>query len=276
MIRPSTGADSTSRPTQAQPAAGSITFNHLSKSFGRGRSELLVLDDVNGTIEEGRLVSLIGPSGCGKSTLLRAIAGLHPPTGGEVLIGEEAVRAPQRSTGLMLQRATLLPWRTVLENVMLPVDVLGLDKKAGREKARQLLRQVGLSGFEDAYPRQLSGGMQQRASLCRLLVSEPDVLLLDEPFGAVDEMTRERLQDVLISLWEQNHKTLVIVTHSLSEAVFLSDEVIVMAARPGRIVERIEIDLPRPRVHSIRTTRAFSELAVRVRTALEEHSSDER
>jgi len=199
------------------------------------------------TVRQGEFVSLVGPSGCGKTTLLKILAGLIGRTGGSVRLDGEEVEGSRRDVGMVFQAATLLPWRTVLENVMLPVQVQKLDRDRYRRRAMELLEMVGLTGFEQRYPAELSGGMQQRAGICRALVHDPDVLLMDEPFGALDAMTREYMNLELLRIWKESGKTVVLVTHSIPEAVFLSDRVVVMSPRPGRIVELLDITLPRPR-----------------------------
>ena len=188
-----------------------------------------------------------GPSGCGKSTLLRLVAGLLPPTTGRVSIGGQQVTEPREETGIVFQAPTLLPWASVLDNVLFPLDMMKRSTRDSRERARDLLKLVGLAGFEGKYPRELSGGMQQRAGICRALVHDPDILLMDEPFGALDALTREELTIELMRIWRERPKTILFVTHSIPEAVLLADRVVVMSARPGRIAEIIEVNVPRPR-----------------------------
>ena len=192
-------------------------------------------------------MTLVGRSGCGKSTLLRIVAGLQGTTGGRVTVRGREVRSPSPDVSLVFQRSALLPWRSVIDNVMLPVEILGLDRRTHRRQAEELLALVGLEGFEHRRPHELSGGMQQRAALCRSLVYDPDVLLMDEPFAALDALTREELSLELQRIWSERRKTIVFVTHSISEAVLLADRVIVMTPRPGRIARIIDVDLPRPR-----------------------------
>jgi NitT/TauT family transport system ATP-binding protein len=205
------------------------------------------LSDISFAAKRGEFVSIVGPSGCGKTTLLKILAGLIRRTSGETQIAGHDVNGPDPSVGMVFQAATLLPWRTILENVMVPAEIQKLDRKKHQARARELLELVGLTGFESKYPGELSGGMQQRAGICRALVHDPSVLLLDEPFGALDAMTREYMNLELLRIWQESKKTAVLVTHSIPEAVFLSDRVIVMTPRPGRIAEIIDIDLPRPR-----------------------------
>jgi len=205
------------------------------------------LSDINFKVKRGEFISIVGPSGCGKTTLLNILAGLISKTEGSAKISGSEVTKPLSEIGMVFQAPTLLPWRTILENVMVPIEVQKKDKNEGLKKANELLELAGLKGFEDKYPNELSGGMQQRAGICRALVHEPSVLLMDEPFGALDAMTREYMNLELLRIWKESNQTIALVTHSITEAVFLSDRVIVMSPRPGRIAEIIEIDLPRPR-----------------------------
>jgi NitT/TauT family transport system ATP-binding protein len=225
-----------------------IAVDGVSKVFdSRSGDPVRAVEGIDVEVGERQFVTLVGRSGCGKSTLLRMIAGLTAPSEGEVRIGGTPVRAPRPDVSLMFQRSALLPWRTVLENVMLPVDVLHLDRARHLEVARELLALVGLDGFEDRRPYELSGGMQQRAALCRALVHDPAVLLMDEPFGALDALTREELIVELQRIWTERRKTIVFVTHSIDEAVVLADRIVVMTPRPGRIATVVDVDLPRPR-----------------------------
>jgi NitT/TauT family transport system ATP-binding protein len=205
------------------------------------------LSDINFSVKRGEFISIVGPSGCGKTTLLNILAGLISKTEGSAKISGSEVTKPLSEIGMVFQAPTLLPWRTILENVMIPIEVQKKEKNEGLKKANELLELVGLKGFEDKYPNELSGGMQQRAGICRALVHTPSVLLMDEPFGALDAMTREYMNLELLRIWKDSNQTIALVTHSITEAVFLSDRVIVMSPRPGRIAEIIEIDLPRPR-----------------------------
>lgn len=225
-----------------------IDVKNVSKLYStRTGEKVLALSDVSLTVNKGEFVSLVGPSGCGKTTLLKIIAGLINHTDGQVNISGKPVKASQGNTGMVFQAPTMLPWRTILENVMLPVEVKRLDKVSYRRRAMELLDLVGLTGFESKYPSELSGGMQQRAGICRALIHDPDVLLMDEPFGALDAMTREYMNVELLKIWKESGKTIVFVTHSIPEAVFLSDRIVVMSPRPGKIEEVIEDNLPRPR-----------------------------
>jgi NitT/TauT family transport system ATP-binding protein len=229
------------------------------------------LDRVSLAIAAGEFVSLIGPSGCGKTTLLRVIADLEQVSSGVVRVNGLGARAARlaRAYGYVFQAPALFPWRTVLGNVCLPLEIHGLAKDKAREVALDHLERVGLKGFEGKYPWQLSGGMQQRVSIARALGFEPQLLMMDEPFGALDEITRDRLNEQLLRLWEKERRTIVFVTHSIPEAVFLSSRIVVMSPRPGRIVDVIESKLPSDRTLDIRETPEFSEIAHRVRVALQ-------
>ncbi len=232
-----------------------IRIDGVQKTYKTRTEELVeALTPVSLDIRQGEFISLVGPSGCGKTTLLKIIAGLVSATSGEVVIGGRVVAGPSAEAGMVFQAPTLLPWRTILENVMVPVEVQRLEVKRFRDRAMELLELVGLSGFEHRYPNELSGGMQQRAGICRALVYDPDVLLMDEPFGALDAMTREFLNEELLRIWSDSGKTIVFVTHSIPEAVFLSERVVVMSPRPGRVEEVVEIGLPHPRRLAMMTT----------------------
>lgn len=205
------------------------------------------LHQVSFTVADGEFVTVVGPSGCGKSTLLKILTGTLRKSSGLISLRGRDVDGPSRDLGIVFQAPVLLPWRTILENVMLPIEIQGLDMATLRERALSLLRLVGLEGFDRKYPGELSGGMQQRVGICRALVHDPALLLMDEPFGALDAMTREQMNLELLRIWQENRKTVMLVTHSIPEAVFLADRVIVMSPRPGRISEIIKVDLPRPR-----------------------------
>ena len=235
-----------------------IRISRLRKIFGPGTaSELIALKDITCSIREGNFVSIVGPSGCGKSTLLRILAGLLDYSEGSVTMDDQPVRGTRRDVGVVFQNSILLPWRTVLDNVMLPAEVLGLDIKAARHRARELLAMVRLEGFENRLPGELSGGMQQRASIARALLHDPRILLMDEPFGALDAMTREQMNMELQRIWAESRKTIVLITHSIPEAVFLGDVVFVMTARPGTLERVIPVDLPRPRNMTTMSAAAF-------------------
>jgi len=245
-----------------------IAIRDVSKVFTGGAKIVNALERVSFEIHKGDFVSIVGASGCGKSTLLKIISGLLPATSGNVAIDGEPVAGPLENVGMIFQTPVLLKWRPVLGNVLLPVEFAKLDISSYLEKARALLKLVGLEGFEEMYPHQLSGGMQQRVSLCRALVTDPQLLLMDEPFGALDAMTRDELDAELLRIWEEKKKTVLFVTHSIQEAVFLSDTVIVMSARPGRLLEMLAIDLPRPRTMEMMSTGKFGEYTLKIRTLL--------
>jgi NitT/TauT family transport system ATP-binding protein len=245
-----------------------IAIRDVSKVFTGGAKIVNALERVSFEIHKGDFVSIVGASGCGKSTLLKIISGLLPATSGNVAIDGEPVAGPLENVGMIFQTPVLLKWRPVLGNVLLPVEFAKLDISSYLQKARVLLKLVGLEGFEEMYPHQLSGGMQQRVSLCRALVTDPQLLLMDEPFGALDAMTRDELDAELLRIWEEKKKTVLFVTHSIQEAVFLSDTVIVMSARPGRLLEMLAIDLPRPRTMEMMSTGKFGEYTLKIRTLL--------
>jgi NitT/TauT family transport system ATP-binding protein len=224
-----------------------IDIERVSKRFETRSGLVEAIGEVDLEVGDGELVTVLGRSGCGKSTLLRIVAGLVPASGGSVAIAGAQVVGPRRDVALMFQRSALLPWRNVIDNVLLPIDVANGDRAAARRDASELLELTGLTGFERARPYELSGGMQQRAALCRALVSRPRVLLMDEPFAALDALTREELSLELQRLWQERRKTIVFVTHSIDEAVLLSDRVVVMTPRPGRIARIVPVKLPRPR-----------------------------
>lgn len=251
----------TGAPADRGPAGGRpdwIVVDSLHKTFVPRRSEpVTALADISFTARQGEFVSVVGPSGCGKTTLLKILAGLARATSGVVRLAGSEVDGPRRDIGMVFQHATLLQWRTIAENVMVPIEVQRLDKRRYRRRAHELLELVGLDGFEDRYPNELSGGMQQRAGICRALVHDPDLLLMDEPFGALDAMTREHMNLELLRIWSEANKTVVFITHSITEAVFLADRVLVMSPRPGRVVDEVDVDLARPRdLEDIATDRA--------------------
>jgi NitT/TauT family transport system ATP-binding protein len=219
-------------------------------------------------VGEGEFLSIVGPSGCGKSTLLKILAGLMPASSGEALLNGTPIDGPRRDIGMVFQSPVLFPWRTVLDNSMLPIDVQGLGRAQMIARAKSLIALVGLSGFENRYPWELSGGMQQRVALVRALVHDPALLLMDEPFGALDALTREAMNVELQRIWLERRKTVVFVTHSTSEAVFLADRVMVMTSRPGRIGDLLKIDLPRPRTLEVMNTEAFGTYVRRIRNGL--------
>jgi NitT/TauT family transport system ATP-binding protein len=249
-------------------ASAAVSVQGVSKRFERG--DVLALDGIDLDVRPGEFVSLIGPSGCGKSTLLRIVGDLIQPSAGRIVVnGKDAHRARlDRDYGIVFQDAVLYDWRTVARNIGLPLELLGWDRKRRAERVREMMDLVELSGFEDHHPWQLSGGMQQRVSIARALAFSPPLLLMDEPFGALDEMTRERLNAELLSIWAETGSTVVFVTHSIAESVFLSTRVVVMSARPGRIAGIVEIDLPQPRALDSRELPRFAELITQVRRLL--------
>jgi NitT/TauT family transport system ATP-binding protein len=230
-----------------------LVISRLTKRFG----DLEALRSLDLEIQRGEFISVVGPSGCGKTTFLRILAGLEPATSGEVLLDGRAVRKPGSDRGFVFQSDNLLPWRSVLANAMIGPEVAGNAGPAERRRTLDLLKLVGLAGFEDYYPRQLSGGMRQRVNLARALAIDPEILLMDEPFSALDAQTREIMQTELMRIWEQGRKTVIFVTHQIDEAVFLSDRVLVFARRPGRLQESVEITLARPRALPIKRTPEF-------------------
>lgn len=242
----------------------------VAKRFVVGNAEAVALLDANLTIEDGEFVSLIGPSGCGKTTLMRLIADLIEPSEGAIRVAGRSPREARvnREYGYVFQAPALYDWRSVIANVMLPLEIMGVPRAERRERAKRLLAMVGLSSFHRSYPWQLSGGMQQRVSIARALAMDPKILLMDEPFGALDEITRETMNFELLRIWQETKKTVVFVTHSIAEAVFLSSRIVVMTARPGRIREVIDVDLPYPRDVETRESERFFELTTQVREAL--------
>jgi NitT/TauT family transport system ATP-binding protein len=245
-----------------------LQFINLGKAYATRDGAVQALAGVSFEVTQGGFVSILGPSGCGKSTLLKIILGVVPYEAGEVRLAGKPVRGPQLGAGMVFQTAALPPWRRVLDNVLLPIEVLGLPRSSYQKKAEELLAMVGLKGFERKYPHELSGGMQQRVSICRALIHDPGLLLMDEPFGALDALTREVMQTELLRIWSETHKTVLFVTHSIDEATLLSDRVIVMSARPGRVVEDIPIDLSRPRGTASRLLPRFQDYAQHLRQML--------
>jgi len=245
-----------------------LVAEHLQMTFTSPDSQLEALAEAHFTVAPNEFVCLIGPSGCGKSTLLRILGGLVRPTGGQVSFEGEPLVEPRREIGFVFQRSTLMPWRSALRNVMLPLEILGVPRAEAKRGARELLDLVGLGDFADTLPRDLSGGMRQRVALARALVRDPEVLLLDEPFGALDALTRERMNWELLRIWQARRKTVLMVTHNIQEAVFLSDRVLVMSPRPGRVEREVLIDLPRPRTQEMLYSARFLELTRTLRDAL--------
>jgi NitT/TauT family transport system ATP-binding protein len=246
-------------------SADVIAIKGLRKEYRTPRGTVLALDEIEFNVAEGEFVAIVGPSGCGKSTLLKILAGLLPPTRGEVKLHSVSITGPRRDIGVVFQSPVLFPWRTVLDNVLLPVDVQRLGREANRSRALELLAVVGLQGFEHRYPWELSGGMQQRVALSRGLIHNPAMLLMDEPFGALDAMTREGLNLELQRIWLERRETILFITHSIAEAVFLADRVLVMTPRPGRITEHIPVRIPRPRALDVISVPEFGGIVRRIR-----------
>jgi NitT/TauT family transport system ATP-binding protein len=252
-------------PLKPASRAGAIQINGVGQVFRTSGAEVVALADVSMDIKPGRFVVLVGPSGCGKSTLLMMLAGLRQPTSGSILISGAPIAEPDPNrVGVVFQEASLFPWLTAEENVEFPLALRGVAKAERRTKAEEMLRLVGLEGFGKRHPHELSGGMKQRVSIARGLVQDPPVLLMDEPFAALDEQTRMTMGDELLRIWAATGKTVVFVTHSLTEAVYLADEVAVMSARPGRIVDHLQVPLPRPRTYEMLSGDAFGTLRERI------------
>jgi NitT/TauT family transport system ATP-binding protein len=246
-----------------------LILNHVSTIFPNGNGGLQALDDISFSVCPEEFVCVLGPSGCGKTTLLRALAGLRPPTHGRIIYRGELLLRPRKGMGLVFQKSNLMPWRTVLENITLPLELRNSTPGETFTRAFELIGLVGLGGFEYSLPRDLSGGMAQRVAIARALVHDPDVLLLDEPFGSLDALTRERMGSELLSIWQMKRKTVVMVTHSISEALYLADRVLVLSQRPGRLRLDLKVDLPRPRDEEVQYTPQFGRLAHAVRAAIE-------
>ncbi len=245
-----------------------MSVEHLGHIYRSQQGQVEALADVSFQVAPQEFVCLVGPSGCGKSTLLRLMAGLLQPTRGRVCLDGQALTGPRRQVGVVFQKANLMPWRTVRDNVVLPLELAGAPREQALQRAEALLKLVGLAGFERARPRNLSGGMEQRVAIARALVHDPEILLLDEPFGALDAMTRERMSAELLRIWEASRKTVVMVTHNIQEAVFLADRVLVLTPRPGRVRAAFDIPLSRPRDVAVQFTMLFGELAGQVRAAI--------
>ena len=254
--------------THRRGVGSSLTVDRVTQVFEKNGKPLVAVKDVSFKVRQGEFLTLVGPSGCGKSTLLKIIAGLLTPTAGSVLLGVNQVVEPREEIGLMFQTSTLFPWRNVIRNIALPLEITGTMQPDGEQRIAEVIELVRLQGFEQHYPRELSGGMQQRVALSRLLVSEPDLMLLDEPFGALDEFTREHLNSELARITEHENKTTVFVTHNIREAVFLSDRVAVMGTKPGRILDLVEVGMPRPRVPASRRLAEFTDTVNGIREVL--------
>jgi len=242
-----------------------IHLSGVSKVYRTRGQEFLAISEATFDVEAGELVSLVGPSGCGKTTLLKILAGLHPQDSGEVRIGTATQPFdPSRDIGMVFQQPLLLKWRRVIDNVLLPAEILGLPMAASRDRARDLIAMVGLEGSEDKYPYELSGGMQQRAAIARALIHDPKLILMDEPFGALDALTREKMNLELLQIWSRARKTILFVTHGITEAVFLGTRVIVFTAGPARMADNFQVDLPQPRTLDMKTNEKFGEYTRRI------------
>lgn len=264
-----TSQETASQVAAAQDPRRHISLNAVSKAYGTGKSAIPAIESITLNIARGEFLSILGPSGCGKSTLLMMLAGLVPPTHGSIEVEQRRVTGPVTDIGIAFQQDLLFDWRTVLGNVMVQADMRNLDRNAARAKAETLLERVGLKGFENRHPWELSGGMRQRVAICRALLHDASTLLMDEPFGALDALTREHMNMHLQTLWMADRPTAVMVTHSISEAVFLSDRVIVLSPRPARFVYELQIELPRPRTLAMRDSSEFVHFQHLLRQAIE-------
>jgi NitT/TauT family transport system ATP-binding protein len=253
---------------QVDPTRAKIQFQDVTKSFGAGAKRMHVLDRVNLAIEDGHFVSVLGESGCGKTTLLRIAAGLSPATSGRVLMNGNPVTKPSREIGFVFQQSVLLEWRTVMENVMLPIEIFKLNLDEYRPKAIELLKTMGLGRFDKHHPIQLSGGMQQRVAIARALILTPSILLMDEPFGALDAITREQMNIELLRIWSISGTTAIFITHDIAEAAFLSDRVVLLSSRPGRVKRIFDVNLPRPRMPEHRFDERFTNLCRDMKLAM--------
>jgi NitT/TauT family transport system ATP-binding protein len=254
---------------------GEILIDGVTKVFdSEYDDDVLAIDNVSFKIGEKEFLSIVGPSGCGKSTLLRLVAGLIRPSEGRILIGGSRVTRPRPETGIVFQQPTLMPWRNVTENIRFPLQIMGRNSEVGGWKAMELIDLVGLKGFENRHPSELSGGMQQRVSICRALIHDPAILLMDEPFGALDAMTRDDMATEILRIWTERPVTVVFITHSIAEAVLLSDHVVVMSRRPGRILEIVEVPMPRPRTLRSSGSSDFQDCVQRIRDLIAAEKRD--
>jgi NitT/TauT family transport system ATP-binding protein len=251
----------------ADPSRGKIVIDEVEKQFESGGRTVRALQDVSFGVAEGEFVCIVGPSGCGKTTLFRIIAGLEEPSGGTIWLNGEPVEGPGTDRGMVFQEYGLFPWRTVLENVGFGLEQRDMPETERRERASEMIELVGLEGVDDAYPNELSGGMKQRVGIARALAVDPEILLMDEPFGSVDAQTRDMLHDELLRIWQETGKTVLFVTHDVDEAVTLADRVVVLTGSPGRVHELVDVDLGRPRS---RTDEAFAEYEARIRSLIQE------
>jgi NitT/TauT family transport system ATP-binding protein len=268
------------RATAEERSGPFIAVCDVSLAYGEDAQSTLAVERLTLRMDRGEFVAVVGPSGCGKSTLMKLVSGLLLPTSGNILVRSMPVREPVAGIGMAFQNPLLMPWRTTLRNVVLPLDILGRryfvdrrERAARTARAQMLLQSVGLAGFEQKLPYQLSGGMQQRANLCRAIIHQPEILLLDEPFGALDAFTREELWVAMQTLWLEQKFSAMLVTHDLTEAVFLADRIFVMSGRPGRIIEQMTVTFPRPRMNTLLADAAFTGLVSRLRTVVQDHGS---
>jgi NitT/TauT family transport system ATP-binding protein len=260
----SEGSGGAAMTMPATRGSANLSLQGVALTYATSRGPLDALGPLDLDVADGEFVAVLGPSGCGKSTLLRILSGLLPVSQGRAVLRGETIDRPRKDVGIVFQQPTLLPWKTVLENVLAPVRVMRIYSDAYRQQAEALLDMVGLSAFANHYPHELSGGMQQRVAIARGLLHDPKLLLMDEPFAALDEQTRMTMGDELLRIWAATGKTVVFVTHSLTEAVYLADEVIVMSPRPGRIVDHLQVSLPRPRTYEMLSGDAFGTLRDRI------------
>lgn len=249
-------------------AGDKIVIRHATKLYDTGTGKVHAVEDFSANIKEGSIVCLVGPSGCGKSTLLWSIAGLHPLTSGEILLNDRPVRGPRPEIGMVFQQPVLLPWKTIMGNIHFPLQIKGIGPRSVQSRIDHLLEVAGLAGFANKYPRELSGGMQQRASMVRCLSFDPEILLMDEPFGALDAFTREEMNLLLLRIWQETKKTIIFVTHNIQEAIFLGHEVYCMTPRPGRLARVFPVDFPYPRSLDIMADPKFISLYAEIKHTL--------
>lgn len=252
-----------------------VELDNISMAYGAGDTAVRAIEDVTLSIRKGEFIAVVGPSGCGKSSLMKLISGLHPPLSGTLTVEGQPVNGPLKSVGMAFQASNLLPWRTCVDNILLPLEIvqpyrrkISSERAQYKKKAVELLNSVGLTGFTEKFPWELSGGMQQRASICRALIHEPEILMLDEPFGALDAFTREELWCALRDIQQERQVTVMLVTHDLREAVFLADTVYVMSNRPGRVVKKCPVDLPRPRDIEVTYGKEFQDIVYELRSMI--------
>lgn len=245
-----------------------LNLNNISKTFFTNAKEVLVFKDFSLTVNEGEFVVLLGPSGCGKSTLLRILAGLDKPTAGEIIFDGNKIVAPGQDRGIVFQNFNLFPWLTVKENISFPLSLSQINKNEAKQKTENYLKATGLENFSDVFPKNLSGGMQQRVAIARTLAANPKMLLMDEPFGALDSQTRSQMQEFLTTIWQQHKKTVIFVTHDIREAIFLADKICILSPRPMTIKKVIPINFPRPRNPELKRTKEFFELENQIETLL--------